>query len=104
MDDIASAQRDVAQFIDEHDLTAPPEFRLLDLTAEIGELAKDACESTEYGTTSDVSLARDELGDALFALLALTESLDYDAAAALGESLSKYEKRITTSGDAGSGE
>ncbi|MBP1985553.1 hypothetical protein [Halolamina salifodinae] len=43
------------------------------------------------------------LDDALFALLALAEESDIDAGAALATSLSKYEDRITDTGDAGSG-
>jgi NTP pyrophosphatase (non-canonical NTP hydrolase) len=47
---------------------------------------------------------RDELGDALFALLALAEELDLDAGDALEESLAKYENRAASSGTVGSGE
>lgn len=32
-------QARVANFVDEHDLTCPPAYRLLDLSAEVGELA-----------------------------------------------------------------
>jgi NTP pyrophosphatase (non-canonical NTP hydrolase) len=46
----------------------------------------------------------DELGDALFALLALCAALDVDAEAALETSLAKYEERLTESGGAGSGQ
>jgi NTP pyrophosphatase (non-canonical NTP hydrolase) len=44
------------------------------------------------------------LGDALFALLALCSDLDVDADAALEESLAKYERRLDSTGAAGSGE
>ena len=98
-------QRAVAAFVATNDMEAPPAYRLLDLASEVGELATDACESTGYGDAPDeVDLARDELGDALFALLALAESLDYDAGDALRASLAKYERRLDDRGRAGSRE
>ena len=97
-------QHRVAEFIDSHDLDAPPEFRLLDLVSELGEVAKDAAESTDYGERPDeVAVASDEIGDALFALLALAESLDVDAGEALSKALVKYERRMEHEGDPSSG-
>ena len=99
------AQRRVAEFVETHDIDAPPEFRLLDLVSELGELAKDANVSTDYGDAPDAfELSEDELGDALFALLALAESVDADANEALETALSKYEDRLAETGEAGSGE
>lgn len=97
-------QRRVAQFLATHDLDASPEYRLLDLVSEVGELAKDANESTGYGSSPDeMAISDDELGDALFALLALAESLDVDAGDALETALAKYERRIGESGEPSSG-
>jgi NTP pyrophosphatase (non-canonical NTP hydrolase) len=88
-------QRRVAAFVESNDLEAPPEFRLLDLVSELDEVAKDAAESTDYGTEPDsLAVEADELGDALFSLLALAESLDVDAGAALDEALAKYAQRL----------
>jgi NTP pyrophosphatase (non-canonical NTP hydrolase) len=42
---------------------------------------------------------RDEIGDALFSLLAFANSLDVDADAALDDALAKYERRIDATGD-----
>ncbi|MXR20588.1 MazG nucleotide pyrophosphohydrolase domain-containing protein [Halobacterium bonnevillei] len=98
-------QTRVASFLAENELHAPPTYRVLDLASEVGELAKNVNETTGYGATPDAaSVDRDELGDALFCLLALAEELDYDAGAALDESLEKYEQRLEQSGTAGSGE
>ncbi len=97
------AQDRVARFVAANDLEADPAYRLLDLTAEVGELAADATASSGYGARpADLAVAEDELGDALFALLALAESLDVDAGAALETSLAKYEARIDDRGDPGS--
>lgn len=99
------AQQRVAAFVAEHEMDAPPAFRLLDLASEVGELAKDANESSAYGANpDDVSVNADEIGDALFALLALAASLDVDAGAALDEALEKYERRLDDRGEMSSGE
>lgn len=93
----------VAAFVAAHDLDCPPAYRLLDLTAEVGELAADATKTSDYGASPDaLDVKRDELGDALFALLALCDSLDVDAETALSASLEKYESRIEERGTAGS--
>jgi NTP pyrophosphatase (non-canonical NTP hydrolase) len=99
------AQDRVSEFLDEYDMDAEPEYRLLDLVSEVGELAKDVNDATDYGESpEDVAVKSDELGDALFALLAAAESLDVDAEAALDEALAKYRGRIDETGDPGSGE
>jgi NTP pyrophosphatase (non-canonical NTP hydrolase) len=98
-------QRTVAEFVDRHGLETPPEFRLLDLVSELGELAKNATESTGYGEDpGGLALESDEVGDALFALLALAESVDVDAGEALDEALSKYDARLADNETPASGE
>ncbi|WP_049929182.1 MazG nucleotide pyrophosphohydrolase domain-containing protein [Halopiger goleimassiliensis] len=100
MDD---AQQRVADFVARHDLETPPAYRVLDLASEVGELAKDANESTDYGTTpEDIAINADEIGDVLFAVLALADALEIDAADALEESLEKYEQRLENGGTPGS--
>jgi len=98
-------QERVAEFVAAHGLGADPVFRVLDLESEVGEMAKEVNESTGYGDDPDgVDVATDEVGDALFALLALADSLDVDAGAALDESLDKYADRLDERGTAGSAE
>lgn len=95
----------IADFLESNELDAPPAYRLLDLVSEMGELAKDANTSTEYGTEPEsLDIAVDEIGDTLFALLALCVELDVDAGKALDIALAKYERRIETAGEPGSGE
>ena len=98
-------QSRVASFVAENELEAPAAYRLLDAVSELGEMSKAVCTSTAYGDVpADVAVPEDELGDALFALLALCVELDVDAGTALETSLSKYENRLAETGDAGSGE
>ncbi len=101
---VTDAQDRVARFVARHDIDAPPAYRLLDAASELGELAKEINESTDYGSDpGDVAVAGDELGDALFALLAFAETVDVDADAALETAIEKYERRLDERGSAGSG-
>ena len=95
----------VAAFVAEHGLETDLAYRVLDLESEVGEVAKEVATSTDYGRNPEAAaVATDEVGDALFALLALAEAADVDAGEALAESLAKYESRIESTGDAGSGQ
>jgi NTP pyrophosphatase (non-canonical NTP hydrolase) len=97
-------QDQVASFVQRHEMEAPPVYRLLDVVSELGEVAKDVAESTDYGDSpADLDIASDEVGDVLFSLLALAEAAEIDAGEALDEALSKYDERITDSGTASSG-
>lgn len=96
-------QEKVENFMQEHDMEGTPEFRILDLLAEIGEIAGDAAKSSDYGLEREsLEVREDEIGDALFSLLAVCNSLDIDAGEALETSLEKYRDRIEETGDAGS--
>jgi NTP pyrophosphatase (non-canonical NTP hydrolase) len=95
----------VAAFLADHDLEAPPAYRLLDLASELGEVAKELNESTAYGgDPGAAAVAEDELGDTLFALLALCAELDVDAGDALDTALEKYESRLDGAETPASGE
>jgi len=98
-------QEQVAAFVEAHDLETPPAYRLLDVVSELGEVAKDTLTSTEYGETPEaVDVSSDEIGDLLFALLAVSEQLDVDAGGALEEALAKYDSRLEDDDAPGSGE
>jgi NTP pyrophosphatase (non-canonical NTP hydrolase) len=98
-------QRKVAAFVERHGLETPPAFRLLDLVSELGEVAKNATESTDYGEEPDaLALDSDEVGDVLFSLLAVAESVDVDAGDALDEAIAKYERRLDENATPASGE
>ncbi|MFB6245623.1 MAG: MazG nucleotide pyrophosphohydrolase domain-containing protein [Candidatus Nanohaloarchaea archaeon] len=103
MTDLKELQDHVSEFVKDNDLQSPLEFRILDFVAEAGEIASDAAKSADYGENpEDISVKEDELGDALFSLLTVADSLGIDAEAALERSLEKYRNRIAQSGDPGS--
>lgn len=96
-------QEEVERFIEQNQLEAAPGFRILDLVSEIGEIVKEATKTSDYGLSPEqISVEEDEIGDALFSLLAVSSELGINAEKALGSALDKYESRIDEKGDPGS--
>lgn len=96
-------QQKVVDFVEKHEMEATSAFRILDLVAEVGEIAGDAAKSSDYGMNEEeLDVKKDELGDAFFSLISVANDLEIDLEEALEESLEKYEKRIDEKGDAGS--
>jgi len=97
-------QEQVAAFVADHDMGSDPAYRVLDLAAEVGEIAADATKSTDWGDDQKaLDVKRDEISDALFSLLAVADALDVDAGEALDDALGKYRRRIRETGNASSG-
>jgi NTP pyrophosphatase (non-canonical NTP hydrolase) len=98
-------QARVREFLVEHDLSHLSQTHALDLASEVGEVAKALLESSDYGRSRvrRTAALQEELGDVLFSLIALAESLGVDLEEALDSALAKYENRLTTSRCAGSG-
>lgn len=96
-------QQRVKDLMARYGLGTDPQVRMLDLSSEVGELAKEVLKSTAYGTrpfTPTASL-EEELGDCLFSLLCLSESLGLEAQPALEKVLQKYQRRFAESGEIG---
>lgn len=94
----------VAEFMENNELGGTTPFRLLDLVSEVGEVAKDATKTAEYGESpEDLDVKKDEIGDVLFSLLAVSNDLDIDAEEAFNDAIEKYEDRMNEEGDPGSG-
>ncbi len=98
-------QGSVAAFVEEYGLEAPVHARALDLVSEVGELAKEVLEGTDYGRAPFEASEgwTGEVGDALFALVCLANSTGVDLETALNAALEKYRERLDLGGDAGSG-
>ena len=93
-------QQRVKDLMARYGLGTDPQVRMLDLSSEVGELAKEVLKSTAYGTkpfTPTASL-EEELGDCLCSLLCLSQCLGLEGEAALGKALEKYEKRFAERG------
>jgi NTP pyrophosphatase (non-canonical NTP hydrolase) len=100
-----SFQARVRAYLAESGLAHTPQTHALDLASEVGEVAKALLEATGYGRSpvQPNPALREELGDALFSLTALAESLDIDLEDALHSALAKYRARLTRKGHSGSG-
>lgn len=100
----ANWQGRVAAFARHHGLLHDPATHALDLVSEVGEVAKEILLATDYGRRAPRTRAQlaDELGDALYSLLALAEACGVDGNSALAAALAKYEQRLTERGGAGS--
>lgn len=97
-------QQEVARFVQTHGLQADVSTRLLDLTSEVGEVAKEVLKGTGYGREPFRPTAEweGELGDVYFALLCVANSTGVNLEQALTGALAKYESRMAAKGDAGS--
>lgn len=103
---IADLQKLVADFVAAELKPTEAHAWLLDLESEVGELAKEWLKGSDYGR-GEFRASEDwaeEMGDVLFALLALAERTEVDLEAALRVVLKKYARRIAEHGDAGSGD
>ena len=98
-------QKLVEQFLEENRMQCGETARYLDLVSEVGELGKELLKGSDYGAHpyQHRDRTREELGDCLFALLALSSALHIDAREALEQVLEKYKHRLDTTGTAGSG-
>jgi len=103
--DAQQLQALVAEFVHKHGLDADIEARLLDLVSEVGELSKEALRGSAYGGKEFrvTGAWGSEMGDVLYSLVCLANATGTDLGAALRDAMAKYEARLATKGDAGSG-
>lgn len=96
-------QEKIKEFCKENNLENPPEHRVLDLTSEIGEIAKEILKMTSYGKKKLEyrEEMKGELGDALYSLITVANYFNINLEEALNMILEKYNKRLTK-GSAGS--
>lgn len=99
-------QKKVENFVKKYNLKHSPEINTLDLVAEVGEIAKEILESTNYGkkkakASKKIKL---EIGDAFYSLINLANSLNIDLEEALELVLQKYKERFKKGGSVGSDE
>ncbi len=96
-------QEKIRKFCLKHDLEAPAEHRVLDLTSEIGEISKEVLKMSDYGKKPIKfrEEIKSELGDTLYSLITIANYFNVDLEEALSMVLEKYERRLKK-GSAGS--
>lgn len=89
-------QKKVKDFCEEHGLESPPEHQLLDTFSELGGVAKEVLKMSNYGRDEFRfrEEVRGELGDVLYSLITVANSLDVDLEDELEKVLEKYKKRM----------
>jgi NTP pyrophosphatase (non-canonical NTP hydrolase) len=73
-------QTSVEKFCTDNNLQCDAVARLLDLHSELGELSKEILKITNYGKNQIITKNKDlelEMGDALFSLICLANTLDH---------------------------
>lgn len=103
---LSDLQKLVRDFMRSELKPTPAHAWLLDLESEVGELAKEWLKDSDYGR-GELALGEawaEEMGDVLFALLALAEETGVDLEASLRVVLKKYARRIKQHGHSGSGD
>lgn len=97
-------QEMVAEMIKKYNLEISPQLRYIDLTSEIGELGKELLKGSNYGK-KDFSITdnlESEIGDSLFSLTCIANSLNIDLSKALLDVIQKYNYRFSQKGSIGS--
>ena len=91
-----SIQKKVQIFCDNNKITCTPESRLLDTVSELGELAKEVLLASNYGKKTLLNNEKLELeiGDVVFSIIALSNSLDVNIEKALEKAFNKYNERL----------
>jgi len=99
---INAMAKDVA---DRYNLECPVEIRFIDLASEVGELGKEILKTSNYGKEACKPSASkaDEIGDVLFSLACIANTLGVDLEDAMRAAIEKYHARFAKTGDVGSG-
>lgn len=103
--EVRELQGRAQRFVRENDLEAATVVRLLDLVSEVGEVAKDVLESSDYrrGTFEPGPSLREELGDAFFSRVCIANTSGVDLEECFEEALERYRARLGAQRNAGSG-
>jgi len=86
-------QEKIKDFCKKYDIENPIEHRTLDLTSEIGEVAKEILLMTNYGNSKLKyrNEIKSELGDVLYSLITIANYFNIDLEEALNMVLEKYK-------------
>ena len=96
-------QKEIKEFCSKNNLESPVEHRVLDTMSELGEVAKEVLKMSDYGRKPAEyrKELESELGDVLYSLITVANSLEVDLEDSLNQVLEKYKKRLEK-GSAGS--
>ncbi len=97
-------QNIVKDFVEKNKLEMTIEHNFLDLSSELGELAKEILKLRHMGVNDAESQRKMilEFGDVFYSLVNIANQMGIDLERALNFSLEKYEDRIKETGSPGS--
>ncbi|KKT80855.1 MAG: hypothetical protein A2925_03040 [Candidatus Yanofskybacteria bacterium RIFCSPLOWO2_01_FULL_44_22] len=97
---IQELQKRIKEFSKEHNLDSAPEYKILDAISELGEVAKEMLKMTDYGKkrAEFKDEMKSELGDLLYSVVTIANSLNVDLEEVIDKVLAKYEKRLEKGG------
>lgn len=103
---IGTMQGLVSEMVRRYKLETVPELRYVDLTTEVGEMGKELLKGSDYGKKQleKTENLESEIGDTLFSLTCIANTLDIDLQTALVNVMKKYQKRFNKKGSIGSEE
>lgn len=101
---LQTMQRLVLEMVEKYNLETSPEMRYIDLTSEIGELGKELLKGSNYGKQKFIKTdnLESEIGDTLFSLTCIANSLNIDMSNVLTNVMRKYNNRFAEKGTIGS--
>ena len=84
-------------FIARHNLETAPQWSLLDIGAQLGELTRALLKQTNFGR-EDIQLppeiAHEKIGDLLFAIAYFAHLHNVDLETAMHDSLARFEEKL----------
>jgi len=93
---IEELQKKIRMFSKQHNLDSAPEYKILDTISELGEVAKEILKMTNYGKNK-LEMGEEiksELGDLLYSVTTIANSLNINLEESINGVLAKYEKRL----------
>ena len=97
-------QKTAGEFVRRYNLETSVESRYIDLVSEVGEFGKEILNGNNYGKSNlhPTENMVQELGDVIFSLACIANTLKLDMEECVLAALEKYKKRYEKSGEVGS--
>lgn len=80
-----------------HDLKTAPEWSLLDIGVQLGELTRALLKETQFGrenTTLSPEIAHEKIGDLMFAIAYFAHLHNVDIETAMRDSIQRFEAKL----------
>lgn len=80
-----------------HDLKTAPEWSLLDIGVQLGELTRALLKETQFGRENvplSHELAHEKIGDLMFAIAYFSSIHNVDIETAMRDSIQRFEKKL----------